>query len=113
MTLLPTWPTIQEGMHMQLPGTLLTEIESGANQTQPEALERKGVELDRLVLNRPGRKVKFYFRKNRCKRCYSDLTDEQVKALSSALQKIGKKAGNLVFDNDVYLVSPSTQRFIA
>jgi len=101
-------------MHLQLPNTLIlpTEAEvASAQEILPEAVEAKGVELDRLVFNRPGRKVKFYFRQNRHKRCYSDLTDEQVKSLASSLQKIGK-TGNLVFDHDVYVVSPRTKRLV-
>jgi hypothetical protein len=98
-------------MHMQLPGTLLDQIDMGANEVRPVVPEPKAVALDRLVFNRAGRKVKFYFRLNRCKRCYSDLTDEQVKALTASLKNIGK-TGNLVFDNDVYFVSPRTKRLV-
>lgn len=98
-------------MHLQLPNTLILPTEAEVASAQEILPEAKGVELDRLVLNRPGRKVKFYFRQNRCKRCYSDLTDEQVKALTASLRKIGK-TGNLVFDNDVYLVSPRTKRLV-
>jgi hypothetical protein len=98
-------------MHLQLPNTLILPTEAEVANAQEILPEAKGVELDRLVLNRPGRKVKFYFRQNRCKRCYSDLTDDQVKALTASLRKIGK-TGNLVFDNDVYLVSPRTKRLV-
>jgi hypothetical protein len=100
-------------MHLQLPGTLLTEIESGANQIRPEAPETKAIALDRVVLNRPARKVKFYFRKNRCKRCYTELTEEQIKALFIAVHKNAKdKAINFIFDDDHYLVTPETKRFV-
>ncbi len=34
-----------------------------------------------------------------------------MKALTSSLPKIGK-TGNLVFDNDVYVVSPRTKRLV-
>ena len=98
-------------MHLQLPSTLILPTEAEVASAEEILAEAKGVELDRLVLNRPGRKVKFYFRQNRCKRCYSDLTDEQVKALTASLRKIGK-TGSLVFDNDVYLVSPRTKRLV-
>ena len=92
---------------MQLPDSLRDQIDA-------ETIEPNAVLLDRVVLNRPGRKVKFYFRKNRYKRCYSDLTEEQVKMLFSALQKIGKvKKGNIIFDDAIYLVSPATKRTIA
>ena len=102
------------GMHVQLPDSLLDQIATGTKESRQEAPEPTGVPLDRVVLNRPGRKVKFYFRKNRYKRCYSDLTEEQMKTLFSALQKIGKvKRESLIFDNDVYLVSPATKRHIA
>ncbi len=100
-------------MHLQLPGAVLDQIEAGASEIRPDAPETNGVLLDRVVLNRHGRKVKFYFRKNRHKRCYSDLSVEQVKALSSALLQTGKrKSENFVFDDDVYLVSPSTKCFV-
>ncbi|HEX4139124.1 MAG TPA: hypothetical protein VHY09_02175 [Candidatus Methylacidiphilales bacterium] len=99
-------------MHLQLPNTLILPTEAEVASAQEILPGAKGVELDRLVLNRPGRKVKFYFRNNRCKRCYSDLSAEQVKTLFSAIQKIGK-SGSLVFDHDVYLVSPATKKFIA
>jgi hypothetical protein len=98
-------------MHLQLPNTLILPTEAEVASALEILPEAKGVELDRLVLNRPGRKVKFYFRQNRCKRCYSDLTDDQVKALTASLRKIGK-TGNLVFDNDVYHVSPRTKRLV-
>jgi hypothetical protein len=98
-------------MHLQLPDTLILPTEAEVASAQAILPEAKGVELDRLVFNRLSRKVKFYFRKNRCKRCYSDLTDEQVKTLTASLKKIGKN-GNLVFDNDVYLVSPRTKRLV-
>ena len=98
-------------MHLQLPHTLILPTEAEVASAQAILPGVKGVELDRLVFNRPGRKVKFYFRQNRCKRCYSDLTDEQVKALTASLRIIGK-TGNLVFDNDVYLVSPRTKRLV-
>ena len=98
-------------MHLQLPNTLILPTEAEVANAQAILPEAKGVELDRLVFNRPGRKVKFYFRKNRCKRCYSDLTDEQVKALTASLKKVGK-TGNLVFDNDIYHVSPRTKRLV-
>lgn len=98
-------------MHLQLPNTVILPTEADVASAQAILPEAKGVELDRLVFNRPGRKVKFYFRQNRCKRCYSELTDEQVKALTSDLRKIGK-TGNLVFDNDVYHVSPRTKRLV-
>ena len=94
-------------MHLQLPHTLILPTEAELASAQEILPEAKGIELDRLVFNRPGRKVKFYFRQNRCKRCYSELSDEQVKALTTDLRKIGT-TGNLVFDNDVYLVSPLT-----
>ena len=81
-----------------------------AEGAQPEV---KAVALDRLVLNRKSRKVKFYFRKSRCKRCFSDLSDEQIKSIFSAIRKIGRvKAENFVFEDDVYLVSPGTKRLI-
>jgi len=98
-------------MHLQLPNTLILSAEAEMARAQEILPGAKGVELDRLVLNRAGRKVKFYFRKNRCKRCYSDLSEEQMKALFTTLQKIGK-TGNLVFDNDVYMVSPRTLRLV-
>jgi hypothetical protein len=98
-------------MHLQLPNTVILPTEAEVASALEILPEAKGVELDRLVFNRPGRKVKFYFRQNRCKRCYSDLTDDQVKDLSSSLRKIGK-TGHLVFDNDVYLVSPRTKRLV-
>jgi hypothetical protein len=98
-------------MHLQLPNTLILPTEAEMANAQAIPPEAKGVHLDRLVFNRPGRKVKFYFRQNRCKRCYSDLTDEQVKALSASLKKIGK-TGSLVFDNDVYVLSPRTKRLV-
>jgi hypothetical protein len=98
-------------MHLQLPNTLILPTQAEVASAQEILPEVKGVELDRLVLNRPARKVKFYFRNNRCKRCYSELTPEQVKTLFSAIQKIGQ-SGNLVFDNDVYLVSARTQRLV-
>ena len=98
-------------MHLQLPNTLILPTDAEVASAQAILPEVKGVELDRLVFNRPGRKVKFYFRNNRCKRCYSELTDEQVKALTASLKKIGK-TGNLVFDNDVYLMSPRTKRLV-
>ena len=98
-------------MHLQLPNTLILPTEAEVASAQAILPEAKGVELDRLVFNRPGRKVKFYFRKNRCKRCYSDLTDEQVKALTASLKKVGK-TGNLVFNDDIYHVSPRTKRLV-
>jgi len=98
-------------MHLQLPNTLILPTEAEVANAQAIPPEAKGVHLDRLVFNRRGRKVKFYFRQNRCKRCYSEMSDEQVKALSSSLQKIGK-TGNLIFDNDVYHVSPRTKRLV-
>jgi hypothetical protein len=98
-------------MHLQLPHTLILPTEAEVASEQAIRPEAKGVELDRLVLNRPGRKVKFYFRNNRYKRCYSDLSAEQVKSLFTALQSISK-SGNLVFDNDVYLISPKTKRLV-
>jgi hypothetical protein len=100
-------------MHAQLPETLLTEIERGANEARPEAPDSKAVVLDRVVLNRPGRKVKFYFRKNRHKRCYSELTDAQVKALFIAVHKNARgQAVNFIFDDDHYLVTPETKRLV-
>ena len=98
-------------MHLQLPHTLILPTEAEVASAQAILPEAKGIELDRLVFNRPGRKVKFYVRQNRCKRCYSELSDEQVKALTTDLRKIGT-TGNLVFDNDVYLVSPRTKRLV-
>lgn len=97
-------------MHMQLPGTFMLPSGTEAEGAQPEV---KAVALDRLVLNRKSRKVKFYFRKSRCKRCFSDLSDEQIKSIFSAIRKIGRvKAENFVFEDDVYLVSPGTKRLI-
>jgi hypothetical protein len=98
-------------MHLQLPNTVILPTEAEVASALAILPEAKGVELDRLVFNRPGRKVKFYFRNNRCKRCYSELTDEQVKTFTASLKKIGK-SGNLVFDNDVYHVSPRTKRLV-
>ena len=98
---------------MQLPGTLLDQIDTGASELRPVAPELKAVELDRVVLNRPGRKVKFYFRNNRCKRCFSELSEEQVKTLFEALRKVGRsKPEKFVFADDVYLVSPRTKRLM-
>ncbi len=56
-------------MHLQLPNTVILPTEAGVASAQEILPGDKGVELDRLVLDRPGRKVKFYFRQNRCKRC--------------------------------------------
>jgi hypothetical protein len=99
-------------MHQQLPGTVLTKFDVDAPR-HPQVTENKAVVLDRLVLNRPGRKVKFYFRNNRFKRCYSDLSEDQVKALTMAVHKnTAKTAINFVFDDDHYTVTPSTKRFV-
>jgi hypothetical protein len=98
-------------MHLQLPNTLILPTEAEIASKQEIRPGVKGEELDRLVLNRPGRKVKFYFRNNSYKRCYSDLSVEQVKSLFTALQSISK-SGNLVFDDDVYLISPKTKRLV-
>lgn len=98
---------------MQLPGMLLDRIDAGINEVRPGAPELRAVELDRVVLNRPGRKVKFYFRKSRCKRCFSELSEAQVKTLFAAIRQIGrKKPENFVFADDVYLVSPRTKRLV-
>ena len=107
------WPCYRWGMHMQLPGTLLDQIDVEAEEARTVAPEPRAEVLDRVVLNRPARKVKFYFRKSRCKRCYSELSEEQVKMLLAAIRKVGRaKAENFVFADDVYLVSPGTKRLV-
>jgi hypothetical protein len=104
-------------MHLQLPGTtLIPRIETG-NPGQPAKMPEgpgvPGIALDRVALDRRARKVKFYFRRNHCKRCYHDLSPEQVKALISAIREVGrKKEESFVFDDDVYLVTPQTKRLV-
>ena len=96
-------------MHLQLPGTLKPTIEVEAQEVPPIP----AVALDRIVLIRRARKVKFYLRKNTFKRCYSDLSEEQMKGISSAIRTTGqKKAENFVFEDDIYLVTPETKRSI-
>jgi len=100
-------------MHQLLPGTVLTQIDAVAHETQPAVAPTNGVVLDRLVLNRPARKVKFYFRNNRFKRCYSDLSEEQVKTLALAVHRnASQKAVNFVFDDDHYTLTPATKRLV-
>lgn len=98
-------------MHLQLPDTLRPPGELAVIEGPAEA---KGVVLDRVELHRRARKVKFYFRKNRCKRCYSDLSEEQITTVHTAIRKTGRvKAENFVFDDELYIVSPGTKRFVA
>ena len=99
-------------MHLQLPGTtLIPQIETGNQGRHPP--EAQAIALDRVALDRRAREVKFYFRKSRCKRCYHDLSPEQVKALLSAIREVGrKKDESFVFGGDLYLATPRTKRLV-
>ncbi len=108
---------------MQLPKTLLPMPQTGPqNGAQPEANGAESAAIppgvpadvvDRMVLLRKLRKVKFYLRNNRYKRCLCDLSPEQIRAMLLIIQKTGRtKAETFVFQDDSYLVSPQTKRVV-
>jgi hypothetical protein len=67
--------------------------------------------LDRVILNRKSRDVRFYLRKNTHKKCFSNLSEEQVKDIASIIQKAGKnKTENLAFDDETFILAPTTKR---
>jgi hypothetical protein len=75
--------------------------------------EPKVMILDRIILNRKSRDVRFYLRKNTHKKCFSGLSEEQVRDISSAIKKAGKdKTENLAFDDETFVLAPSTKREI-
>jgi hypothetical protein len=69
--------------------------------------------LERVVLNRKAREVRFYLRQNTYKKCVHNLTDEQVKKLLTAIKKSGKDLiDTLSFADETFIVSPKTKRLI-
>jgi hypothetical protein len=75
--------------------------------------ETKTMILDRVILNRKSRDVRFYLRKNTHKKCFSNLSDEQVQNISSIIRKSRKNTTeNLAFDDETFILAPSTKREI-
>jgi hypothetical protein len=101
-------------MHAQLPKTLLPMPQVGA-KAEAEGIkpDASAEAVDRIVLFRKQRMVKFYLRNNRYKRCLCDLSVEQMRAVALIIQKTGRaKAESVVFQDETYLVSPKTKRLL-
>ncbi len=69
--------------------------------------------VDRIVLDRKTRDVKFYLRKNTYKKCLHNLSEEQISNILAAIRKAGRETvEDLVFDDDVYILTPKTKRLV-
>jgi hypothetical protein len=101
-------------MHAQLPKTLLPMPQVGAKtEAEGEIPGAPAEAVDRIVLFRKQRMVKFYLRKSRYKRCLCDLSVDQMRAVALIIQKTGRtKAESIVFHDETYLVSPKTKRLV-
>ncbi len=86
-------------MHLQLPDTLKEPLEQAAKERKAGA---NGVAWDRVERHRRARKGKFSWRKGQHKHCYSELSEEHVTAILTAIRKAEKaKAENFVFADDI------------
>ncbi len=69
--------------------------------------------VDRIVLDRKEREVKFYLRNNTYKKCLHNLSDEQITNILAAIRKAGREiVEDLFFEDDVFILSPSTKRLV-
>jgi hypothetical protein len=80
---------------------------------QRRTAENKPQPVERLVLNRSSREVRLYLRQNSYKKCVSDLSPDQVKALLTAIKNSGKEiAGILSLDEADFAFSSMTRKKI-
>ena len=80
---------------------------------QRRSAENKPEAVERLVLNRSAREVRLYLRQNSYKKCISDLSPEQVKALLIAIKNSGKEiAAILCLDEEDFAFSTTTRKKI-
>ena len=105
-------------MHAQLPKTLLPMPQAGATpgvkaEAEGAIPDAPAEAVDRIVLFRKQRMVKFYLRNSRYKRCLCDLSVDQMRAVALILQKTGRtKPESVVFQDEAYLISPKTKRLL-
>ncbi len=69
--------------------------------------------VDRIVLDRKSREVKFYLRNNTYKKCLHGLSEEQIRNVLDAIRKAGREiVESLIFEDDVFILSPNTKRLV-